>query len=54
MDLIEIVKKHDLKGLKENLKFSNINECDKNKNTPGNNVYKFPGVFFMINLIHGK
>lgn len=33
MDLIEIVKKHDLKELKENLKFSNINECDENKNT---------------------
>lgn len=33
MDLVEIVKKHDLKGLKENLKFSNINECDENKNT---------------------
>ena len=33
MDLVEIVKKHDLKGLKENLKFSNINECDGNKNT---------------------
>lgn len=33
MNLLEIVKKHDLKGLKENLKFSNINECDENKNT---------------------
>lgn len=33
MDLIEIVNNHDLKGLKENLKFSNINLCDNKKNT---------------------
>lgn len=33
MSLIEIVNKHDLKGLKENLKFSNINMCDCHKNS---------------------
>ncbi len=33
MDLIKIVKNHDLTGLKENLKFSNINACDENKNS---------------------
>ena len=33
MNLIEIVINHDLNGLKDNLKFSNINVCDTHKNS---------------------